>query len=83
LVVKEQRGRLHSKGPKKGTKTSSENNDCYYCKHPEHMKKNCFKDKEMLKKGGSGADRASTSEKQSNQAGVPRNQLKNLVMFCW
>ena len=32
LVVKEQRERSQSRGFKKGTKVSSENNDCYYCK---------------------------------------------------
>ena len=41
LVVKEQ-GKSQSRGPKKGTKASSENNDCYYFKQPGHMK-NCFK----------------------------------------
>ena len=62
LVVKKQRERSQSKGPKKSTKTSNGNNDCYYYKQPAHMKKNCFKYKEMLKKKGDpGADGDSTS----------------------
>ena len=28
------------------------NNDCYHCKQPGHIKKNCVKYKEMQKKGG-------------------------------
>jgi len=64
LLVKEQRKRSQSRGPKKGTKTFSENNDCDYYKHPGHMKMNCFKYKEMLKKKGDPrVDGASTSEK--------------------
>ena len=43
-------GRSHSRGPKKGTKAFSENNDCYYCKQSGHMKKNCFKYKESKRK---------------------------------
>jgi len=71
LVVNEQRGRSQSRRPKKGTKTSSENLDCYYCKQPGHMKMNCFKYKEILKKnGGPGPDGVSTSGEQMNQAGV-------------
>jgi len=42
LVVKEQGERSQSRGPKKGgTKASSENFNCYYCKQPGHMKKTC------------------------------------------
>ena len=63
LVVKEQRGRSQNKRPEKGTKASSKNNDCYYCKQPGYMKKNCFKYKKMLKKnGGPGGNGASTSK---------------------
>ena len=71
LIVKEQKGRSQSRRSKKKTKASSENFDCYYYKQPGHMKKNCFKYKKMLKKkGGPGADGASTSRKQANQASV-------------
>ena len=60
-------GRSQSREPKKGTKVSSENFDCYYYRQPAHMKKTCSKYKEMLKKrGGPGSDGASTSEKQMN-----------------
>ena len=41
------------------------------------MKKNCIKYKEMLKKkGGPEADRASTSGKQSNQAGIAEETVE-------
>ena len=69
LVVNEQRERSQSKGLKKGTKASNENFDYY--KQPGHMKKTCSKYKEMLKKkDGPGANEASTSGKQTNQASV-------------
>ena len=43
------------------------------------MKKNCFKYKELIKKkGGSKADEASTSEKQSDQADVAKEPVEEL-----
>jgi len=60
FVIKKQRRRSQSRGSKKGTKASSENIDWYYCKQSWHMKKNCFRYKEMLKKkGGPGTNEAS------------------------
>jgi len=53
LIVKDQKWRLQSRGPKKDIKASTENSDCYYCKQPGHVKKTCSKYKEMLKKDGS------------------------------
>ena len=77
MVVKERMERSQSRGPKKGTKASSENFDFYYCRQPGHKKKNCSKYKEILKKkGGPGADGASTSGKQSNQAGVAEEAVE-------
>ena len=52
LVVKERWWRSQSRGPKKGTNTSIENNDCYNCKLPGHMKKNCTHEEELLQVQG-------------------------------
>jgi len=69
LVVKVQRERSKSRGPKRAPETFS-SFSCYFCNKSEHIKKNCMKCKEMLKrKGDKDADGASTSEK-SDQAGV-------------
>ena len=69
LFVKGQRGRSKSRGPKKNPEASS-SFSFYFCKKPGHIKKNCMKYKEMLKrKGGKDSDGVSTRGK-SNQAGV-------------
>jgi len=51
LVVKGQRGRSKSKGPKRDPDDSI-SNACCYCKKPGHIKKNYIKFKDMLKKKG-------------------------------
>jgi len=51
LVVKVQRGRSRSRGPKKDQSASS-SDACYNCRKPGHTKKNYFRHKEMLKKKG-------------------------------
>ena len=62
LFVK--RGRSKSRGPKRDPETSS-SFSCYFCKKPGHIKKNCMKFKEMLKrKGNKYSDGASTMESQ-------------------
>ena len=77
LILKEKRRRSQSKGPKKATKASSENNNCYFRKQSGHMKKNYLKYKEtQKKKGGSEANGASTRGKQSNQAGVAKEVVE-------
>ena len=69
LFVKGQRGRSKSRGPKKNPEASS-SFSFYFCKKPGHIKKNCMKYKEMLKrKGGKDSDGVSPSEK-SDQARV-------------
>ena len=63
LVVKGQRGRLKSRGPKKDPDASSIN-ACYYYRKLRHIKKNYIKYKKMLKKkGGKYSDGATTSGK--------------------
>ena len=67
MVVKNQRGRSKSRGPKRDPEVSS-SFSYYFCKKPKHI--NCMKYKEMLKrKGGKDSDEASTSGK-SNQIRV-------------
>jgi len=74
----EAEGGSHSRGPKKGNKGSTRKNDCYYCKQPGHLKKNCFKYKEILKKKDSpGADGACASGKQSDQASIAEEAVKD------
>jgi len=69
LFVKGQRGRSKSRGPKRDPEASS-SFSCYFSKKPGHIKKNCMKYKEMLKrKCGKDSDWASTSGK-SNQVKV-------------
>ena len=51
MVVKDQRGRSKSTGPKKDQSASS-SDACYNCRKPGHTKKNYFRHKEMLKKKG-------------------------------
>jgi len=51
LVVKGQRGTSRSREAIKDPSVSS-SNACYYCRKPGHIKKNCFKYKEILKKKG-------------------------------
>ena len=59
LVVQGQRGRSQSRKPKRDLKASN-SFACYFCKKPGHIKKNCMKYKEMLKKkGGKDSDGAS------------------------
>ena len=48
LFVKGQKGRSKSRGPKKNPEFNSFT--YYFCKKPWHIKKNCMKYKEMLKK---------------------------------
>ena len=67
LFVKGQKGRSKSRGPKKNPEFNSFT--YYFCKKPGHIKKNCMKYKEMLKKESKDSDEASTSRK-SNQTGV-------------
>ena len=63
LLVKGQKGRSRSRGPKRDPSTSS-SNAYYYCRKSELIKKICFKYKEMLKKkGGKDTNEASTNEK--------------------
>jgi len=63
LFVKDQRGRSKSKGPKRDLEASS-SFSCYFYKKPGHIKKNCMKYKEILKrKGGKDSDGASTTKK--------------------
>jgi len=69
LFVKCQRGRSKSRGPKRDPEISS-SFSCYFCRKPGHIKKNCMKYKEMLKrKGDKDSDGVSTSEK-SDQPGI-------------
>ena len=69
MFVKGQRGRSKSRGPKRDSDASS-SFSYYFCKKPGHIKKNCMKYKEMLKrKGDKDSDGASTSGK-SDQDGV-------------
>jgi len=69
LFVKGHRGRSKSKEPKKDLETFS-SFSCYFCKKPGHIKKNCIKYKETLKKkDDKDSDGASTSRK-SDQARV-------------
>ena len=49
LFVKSQRGRSKSRGPKRDPEASSYFS-CYFCKKSGHIKKNCMKYKEMLKR---------------------------------
>ena len=49
LLVKGQRGRSKSRGPKRDQEASN-SFTCYFCKKSEHIKKNCMKYKKMLKK---------------------------------
>ena len=68
MVVKEQRGRSQSRGPKKGTKTST-----------EAPREDLLQVQEMLKKkGGSGVDGANSSGKQMNQAGIVEKVVEEL-----
>jgi len=63
-------------GPKRNPDASS-NNACNYCGKPWHIKKNCMKYKEMLKKkGGNDSNGASISEK-SEQADVVEKADEN------
>jgi len=65
LVGKGQRCRSKSRGPKKDPKASN-GFSCYFCKKSGHIKKNCMKYKEMLKrKGGKNSEGASTSGKSN------------------
>ena len=76
MFVKGQRGRSKSRGPKKDPKASN-NISCYFCKKPEHIKKNCMKYKEMLKtRGGKDYDWASINRK-SDQASVVEEADEN------
>jgi len=69
LFVKGQRGRSNSRGLKNDPKASS-SFSCYFCKKSGHIKKNCMKYKEILKrKGGKDSDGASTRGK-SDRVGV-------------
>ena len=69
MFVKGQRGRSKSKGPKRNSEAFS-SFSCYYCKKSGHIKKNCMKYREMLKrKCGKDFDGTSTSGK-SDQAEV-------------
>ena len=59
LVVKGQRGRSKSRDLKRDQETSN-SFSCYFYKKPGHIKKNCTKYKEMLKKkDGKNSDEAS------------------------
>ena len=51
LVVKGQRRRSKSREPKRNSGASS-SFSCYFCNKPGHIKKNCMKYKEMLKRKG-------------------------------
>ena len=64
------RGEDQRVGDPKGTQRLLAFFSCYFCKKPFHIKKNCMKYKEMLKrKGGKDSDGVSTSGK-SDQAGI-------------
>ena len=79
LVVKGQRRRSKSMGPNKDPEASS-SFSCYFCKKPMHIKKNCMKYKEMLKReGGKDSDGASTSGK-SDQVRLSKKQMRIHVM---
>ena len=63
LFVKGQRKRSKNRGPKRDLEASS-SFTCYFCKKSGHIKKNCMKYKEMLKKrGDKDSNRTSTSGK--------------------
>ena len=67
LVVKDQKGRSKSRGPKRNPEISS-SFSYYFCNKPAHIKKNYMKYKEMLKKkGGKNSDGASG---KTDQAGI-------------
>jgi len=69
LVVKGQKGRSKSMGPKRDSEAFS-SFSCYFCKKSKHIKKNYIKYKEILKrKGDKDSDGSSISEKL-DQAGV-------------
>ena len=51
LFVKGLRGRSKSRGPKRDPEASS-SFSYYFCKKPRHIKNNCMKYKEMLKRRG-------------------------------
>ena len=79
LFIKGQRGRPKSRGPKRDPHASN-SFACYFYKKPTHIKKNCMKYKEMLKKkDGKDSDRASTSRK-SDLAGLSKRQMRIHVM---
>jgi len=89
LFVKGQRGRLKNIGPKIDPeasnsfscyfcKKSARSFSCYFCKKLAHIKKNCMKYKEMLKrKGGKDSDGASINRK-SDQTGVVEEANEDL-----
>ena len=71
LFVKGQREKSKRRRPKRDPEASS-SFSYYFCKKPEHIKKNYMKYKEMLKrKGGKDSDGTSTSEK-SDQGGLSK-----------
>ena len=68
-------GRSKSREPKKDPEASS-GFSYYFSKKLGHIKKNCMKYKEMLKrKGGKDSDGASISEK-SDQLGLSKKQMR-------
>ena len=63
ILFVNQKERSKSRGPKRDPEAFS-SYSCYFCKKSEHIKKNCMKYKEMLKrKGDKDSDGASTSGK--------------------
>jgi len=63
LFVKGYRGRSKSMRPKRDPE-ASKSFSYYFCKKPGHIKKNCMKYKEMLKrKGDKDSDRTNTNGK--------------------
>jgi len=76
LLVMGQGGRSRSRGPKRDPEATS-SFSCYFYKKSGHIKKNCMKYKEMLKrKGNKDSDGASTSEK-SDQVRVVKEADKD------
>ena len=79
LVIKGQKDRSKSRRPKKDPDASI-SNACYYCKKPWHIKKNCMKCKEMLKKkGGKNSDELVLVESQ-NKLVLLKKQMRIHVM---
>jgi len=77
LFVKRQRRRSKSREPKRDSVASS-GFSCYFCKKSRHIKENCTKYKEMLKrKDGKDSDGARTNGKL-DQVGLPGLSKKQM-----